>query len=225
MKLGRAWISGGLCLLCAATARAEDVRPEWEAAFPTRAAPPQVHFRAVYRDDFGGTHRLEVWRQADLRLRRRTDEAIDLYVEKSASGEYLYRLIDHDRKILIRADRTALYRIGVFSDWIGLAHVLNIPRGGYRVTAAARQSPASLRGECVWKRLELVMPAARESEICWSSRWGLPLEIGTQSEQDGWESRFLVQQVESFAPGPEIFAVAREGLVEVDAGPDAEVSD
>jgi len=225
MKWGRAWISGGLCLLCAATVRAEDVRPEWEAAFPTRAAPQQVHFRAVYRDDFGGTHRLEVWRQADLRLRRRTDEAIDLYVEKSASGEYLYRLIDHDRKILIHADRTALYRIGVFSDWIGLAHVLNIPRGGYRVTEAARQSPASLRGECVWKRLELVMPALSTSEICWSSRWGLPLEIGTQSEQDGWESRFAVQQVGSFAPGPEIFAVAREGLVEIDAGPDAEVSD
>ena len=225
MKWGRAWISGGLCLHCAATVRAEDVRPQWEAAFPTRAAPPQVHFRAVYRDDFGGTHRLEVWRQADLRLRRRTDEAIDLYVEKSASGEYLYRLIDHDRKILIHADRTALYRIGVFSDWIGLAHVLNIPRGGYRVTAAARQSPASLRGECVWKRLEPMMPASGTSEICWSSRWGLPLEIGTQSEQHGWESRFLVQQVESFAPGPEIFAVAREGLVEIDAGPDGEVSD
>jgi len=225
MKWGRAWISGGLCLLSAATVRAEDVRPEWEATFPIRAAPQQVHFRAVYRDDFGRTHQLEVWRQADLRLRRRTDEAIDLYVEKSASGEYLYRLIDHDRKILIHADRTALYRIGVFSDWIGLAHVLNIPRGGYRVTQAARQSQASLRGECVWKRLELVMPASSTSEICWSSRWGLPLEIGTQSEQHGWQSRFSVQQVGSFTPGPEIFAVAREGLVEIDAGPDAEVSD
>ncbi len=152
-------------------------------------------------------------------------EAIDLYVEKSGSGEYEYRLIDHDRKILIRADRTTLYRIGVFSDWIGLAHVLKVPRGGYRVTEAARQSPASLRGECVWKRLELVMPISSTSEVCWSSAWGLPLEIGHNGENEGWKSRFWVQEVRSFAPKPEIFSVPREGLVEIDAGPDAEVSD
>ena len=137
-----ALVAGLLCLLGAALVRAEDVISQWDAAFPTRDAPQQVYFRAGYHDDVGRTHRLEVWREADLRLRRRTDEAIDLYVEKSGSGEYEYRLIDHDRKILIRADRTTLYRIGVFSDWIGLAHVLKVPRGGYRVTEAARQSPA-----------------------------------------------------------------------------------
>ena len=220
-----ALVAGLLCLLGAALVRAEDASSQWEAAFPTRDAPPQVYFRAGYRDDVDRTHRLEVWREADLRLRRRTDEAIDLYVEKSGSGEYEYRLIDHDHKILIRADRTTLYRIGVFSDWIGLAHVLKVPRGGYRVTAAARQSPASLRGECVWKRLELLMPVSSTTEVCWSSAWGLPLEIGAPSGKDGWESRFSVQEVGTFAPKPEIFALAREGLVEIDAGPDAEVSD
>jgi hypothetical protein len=220
-----ALVAGLLCLLSIAMVRAEDASSQWEAAFPTRDAPQQVYFRAGYHDDLGRTHRLEVWREADLRLRRRTDETIDLYVEKSGSGEYEYRLIDHDRKILIRADRATLYRIGVFSDWIGLAHVLNIPRSGYRVTGAARQSPASLRGECVWKRLELLMPVSSTSEVCWSSAWGLPLEIGAQGGKDGWESRFLVQEVGTFAPKPEIFAVAREGLVEIDAGPDGEVSD
>jgi hypothetical protein len=225
MKRGRAFLAALLCLAAAATVRAEDVRSEWETAFPIRAAPPQVHFRAVYRDDVGGAHELEVWRQSDLRLRRSTDAAIELYVEKSASGEYEYRLIDHRRKLLVHADRTALYRIGIFSDWLGLAHVLDIPRGEYRVTQAARQSPASLRGECVWKRLELRMPGSSTREICWSARWGLPLEIATASERDGWNSRFSIQEVGTFAPGPEIFAVTREGLVEIDAGSDGEVSD
>jgi len=220
-----ALVAGLLCVLCIAMVRAEDASSRWEAAFPTRNAPQQVYFRAGYHDDFGRTHRLEVWREADLRLRRRTDEAIDLYVEKSQSGEYEYRLIDHDRKLLIRADRTTLYRVGIFSDWIGLAHVLKVPRGGYRVTAATRQSPASRRGECVWKRLERLMPVSSTTEVCWSSAWGLPLEIGAPSEKDGWESRFSVQEVGTFAPNPEIFALAREGLVEIDAGPDAEVSD
>jgi hypothetical protein len=225
MRRGCALVSGLLCLLCAATIRAEEKTSDWEASFPTRAAPPQVHFRAVYRDDTGRTHALEVWRQADFRLRRRTDAAIDLYVEKSASGEYDYRLVDHDRKMLIRADRTTLYRIGVVSDWIGLAHVLNIPRGGYRITPALRQSERSLRGECVWQRLELTPQSSSANEICWSSEWGLPLEIGTMGVTDGWKSRFSIQEVGTFTPGPETFAVARDGLIEIDAGPDEEVSD
>jgi len=225
MKRGRALTAGLLCLLSAAAVRAEHASSQWEAAFPTRNAPRQVYFRAGYRDELGRTHRLEVWREADLRLRRRTDEAIDLYVEKSRSGEYEYRLIDHDRKLLIHADRATLYRVGIFSDWIGLAHVLNIPRSGYRVTQAARQSPASLRGECVWKRRELLMPVPDTSEICWSSAWGLPLEIGDNSDNDGWKSRFWIQEARTFAPAAEIFSVSREGLVEIDADPDGEISD
>jgi hypothetical protein len=224
MRAGCALVSGLLCLLSAAMVQAEDVTSQWEAAFPTRGAPSQVHFRAVYRDGFDRAHELEVWREADLRLRRRTDDSIDLYVEKSVSGEYEYRLVDHDRNMLIRADRTTLYRIGVFSDWIGLAHVLKVPRGEYRIMPAVRQSPASLRGECLWQRLELTLPSSAPTEICWSSRWGLPLEIGTDAK-NGFRSRFSVEEVGTFASAPEIFTVARDGLVEIDAGPDAEVSD
>jgi hypothetical protein len=218
-------VAGLLCVLWAVTVGAEDLSSRWEAAFPTRSAPQHVYFRAAYHDGLGRTHRLEVWREADLRLRRRTDEAIDLYVEKSGPGDYEYRLIDRDRRLLIRADRMTLYRIGVFSDWIGLAHVIDIPRGGYRVAEASRQSPASLRGECVWKRLEPSTPSRAASEVCWSSAWGLPLEIGDENENGEWNSRFWIQEIRTFAPQPEIFALAREGLVEIDANPDAEVSD
>jgi len=225
MNRTRAALAALLCLLAAATVRAEDAGPQWDAAFPSRAAPEQVYFRAGYLDGAGRAHRLEVWRDADLRLRRKTDQAIELYVEKSPSGEYDYRLIDRDRHMLIRADRTALYRIGVFSDWAGLAHVIEIPRGRYRVTEARRQSAASLRGECAWHRLERIAPAASITEICWSSRWGLPLEIGVASGQEGWKSLFWIEAVETFAPSPDTFAVAQQDLFELDAGPDGEVSD
>ena len=69
------------------------------------------------------------------------------------------------------------------------------------------------------------MPISSTSEVCWSSAWGLPLEIGHNGENEGWKSRFWIQEARSFAPKPEIFSVPREGLVEIDAGPDAEVSD
>jgi hypothetical protein len=69
------------------------------------------------------------------------------------------------------------------------------------------------------------MSVLRTSEVCWSSAWGLPLEIGHDSENEGWKSRFWIQEARTFAPEPEIFALAREGLVEIDAGPDEEVSD
>lgn len=225
MNRTRATLAALLCLLAPATVRAEDAGPQWDAAFPSRAAPERVHFLAGYLDGAGRAHRLEVWRDADLRLRRKTDHAIELYVEKSPSGEYEYRLIDRNRHVLIRADRTALYRIGVFSDWAGLAHVIEIPRGRYRVTQTRRRSAASLRGECAWQRLERIAPAASITEICWSSRWGLPLEIGMVSGQEGWKSVFWLEAVETFVPSPEIFALPPHDLLELDAGPDEEVSD
>jgi len=63
------------------------------------------------------------------------------------------------------------------------------------------------------------MPFPSTSEICWSSRWGLPLEIGASDENHGWNPRFSVQEVRTFAPEPQIFSISPEGLVEIEAGP------
>jgi hypothetical protein len=224
MKPLRATLALLVCLVAGGATRAEETGPQWDAAFPTAAAPGQVYFRAAYRDAAGGAHRLEVWREADVRLRRRTDQAIELFVEKSPAGEYAYRLVDRNRKMLISADRTALHRIGVFSDWASLAHVLEIPRGQYRIAQATRPSPETLRGDCVWRRLERLAPAAGTTDICWSSRWGLPLQIAAVTA-GGRTTMFTIEAVETFAPAPEIFAVPHEGLVEIDVGGNEEVSD
>jgi hypothetical protein len=207
-----------LCIAQAMPVRAEDVSSTWEAAFPTRSAPQRVYFRAHYTDEFSRAHELQVWREGDVRLRRKTDDAIDLYLEKGGSGEYVYRLIDYHRKIVARAERTTLYRIGVFSDWAALAHVLKVPRGEYDVTVPPR-SELPIRDDCRWKRLEASTPAASASDICWSPQWGLPLAIRTKGE-----SRFSVDEVRTFERGPEAF-VAPEGFLQIDADPDGDISD
>jgi hypothetical protein len=212
-------LCAAVCIAQSAPVRAEDPWSKWEAAFPTASAPQRVYFRAHYADESGRAHELQVWREGDVRLRRKTDAAIDLYLEKSASGEYVYRLIDHHRGIVARAERTTLYRIGVFADWAALAHVLNIPRGEYAVTAPP-QSELPIRDDCRWNRLEVMTPASSASDICWSAQWGLPLAIRTKGE-----STFSVDEVRTFEPGPETFSVAPEGFLQIDADPDADVSD
>ena len=127
--------------------------------------------------------------------------------------------------MLIEVDRTALYRIGVFSDWIGLAHVLDIPRGSYRIVQSPRQRPGMWRSDCAWRRLEPMTPPSSPTEICWSVRWGLPLEIATDGEIGGGKPRFSIREVRTFASEANIFDIAREGLLEIDAASDGEISD
>ena len=218
-------IAIAVAVLAAGTLRAADTSPSWETAFPIKSAPERVHFRAHYFDEGGRAHALEVWRDSNLRLRRNTDGRLELYVEKSSSGEYEYRLIDRSRNVLIRAQRPSLFRIGMFPDWTGLAHVLNVPRGGYRITGTARQSPASLRGDCAWQRLEVLGPAPMPVEICWSAAWGLPWRIDFASHAGEAKPRFSLDDVATFEPAAGLFEPNGAGLVELDADPDGELSD
>jgi len=68
--------------------------------------------------------------------------------------------------------RTQLYRIGVFSDWFGLAHVVDRPKTQFTVRALS-VSPQENRPDCTWR---LLVRGAKgkgfeppdESRICWS---------------------------------------------------------
>jgi len=223
-RLAAALGAGFLFLLGTTPLRAEDFHVEWDKAFPTRSAPENVYFRARYSDHGGNNHQLQVWRQADVRLRRTTDNAIDLYVEKDAHGDYAYEVVDHARQVIINADRTTLYRIGTYSDWLGLAHVLNTPRGGYRIEQSANAPNVTPNGECRWYRLDTELPSSHANEICWSERWGLPLEIRVRTDADAWVTRFTIEEVRAFDPDPNIFK-AENGFLHIDATPDEEPFD
>ncbi len=211
-----AW-AGLLWLLPTPPLQAE-VSLTWDEVFRTSAAPDNVYFRADYLDGVGKGHRLQVWREADRRLRRKTDERLDLHVERNDEGEYGYRLVDHARGIVIRTDRTMLYRIGIFSDWRGLAHVLDRPRETYAIAHVERDIASTPHGSCSWYRLETGSPP-RVSRVCWSAEWGVPLAIEALTNQGQWARRFTIEEIRIIQPDARNFDVPQDGLLQVDVDP------
>jgi hypothetical protein len=224
MTLSRVLVAAGLLGIAPAfSGHAEDAVAKWEAAFSVAAAPTRVYFRARYIDG-RGLHELEVWRDGNRQLRRKTDAAIDLYVDKDNAGNLDYRIVDHARHVLIRADRMTMYRIGRFSGWNGLAHMLDIPAGSYEVTALPLPPESTRFGECRWFRLRVDQPA-RSNDVCWSRAWGIPFEIAAQ--RDGKRvTQFSIEDVREFKPqGDAVFAIDSRNLVEVDGRVGADLSD
>jgi hypothetical protein len=227
MKL--VYLAGVAAMFCAVQAmslRADDPSSVWQAAFPIAAAPAHVHFHARYLDGRGAPHTLEVWRDGKQRLRRKSDAAIDLFAEQKAGGEIEFHIVDHSRGIVLRANRAALYRVGHFSGWLGLAHVLDVPHGAYTVTALVALPEMKSSGPCHWYRLEVTVPARKVSDVCWSANWGLPAEIKAV-DPDGTPStiQFSVDAVAVFQPTDDLFAFQNDKFVIIDARPDNDLSD
>jgi hypothetical protein len=235
---------GGLCALATAgragRTRADDTRPKaasltWERAFPVDAEAQQVHFVASFAGKDGGRHTLEVWRRGEAFLRRTTDGQLDMYVvaRRGRSGDYDYRLFDHRRHVVTDVERANLYRIGVFSDWFGLAHVVEHPKVAFDLTPA--DPPGRGRGvsaprlDCLWRELRLG-PRSGQSQsgaepsrarICWSARLGAPMVIAEPTGKDEWNERFVIERVEPASAtagrGPETVPATPAGWSRIDA--------
>jgi hypothetical protein len=194
----------------------------WDEAFPVASAAKDVHVDAHFQGSDGLTHRLQLWRSGTSFLHRRTDETLDLYVGRVGTAtDYAYRLIDHQRRIAMDVRRTQLYRIGVFSDWFGLAHVVDRPKTQFTVRALS-VSPQENRPDCTWR---LLVRGAKgkgfeptdESRICWSPVWGVPLAIRAKNSKGVWIEQLAVDHVEASSvsatlpSAPEGYAIFNAG--------------
>lgn len=189
----------------------------FDQAFPFEGEPPALHYRVSYVGA-DGPHTLEVWRDGQSRLRRRTDDALDSYVVRDDQdpGEYQMVVVDYRKRITTRIDRNNLIRLGHFSGWFDLAHGLRHPVGDYRLNAshAPEGAPAPF-GACHWYALA---QSADTHRICWSDRDRLPLMIW--SEHTG-----LVWRVTTVDRGPiphDTFEMHDAGFVRNDANSDME---
>jgi hypothetical protein len=209
-------------LAFAASAHAAAKPLKWEDAFSLRDAPKGVHLKASYVDGKGRSHELEVWRDGDRRILRRTDDKLDLFAEKTSGGEYAFRIVDRAKKRLIEVNRTNLYRIGVFADWSALAGMLTRPKGAHTLRPGGRPKERTKIGECRWVRLEIQGSGAQE--ICWSDRLKVPLLIQTVAPAGGFTTVFQVKQVDLKVPGAEMFNVSSAGLTVIRADEDIDPS-
>lgn len=220
---GAARRAGGLHLrlvaLCAAAAFcapavARDLR--FEEAFATKGEPAAIHYQAVFVSH-DSEHRLEVWRDGDRRIKRRTDDALEVYaLHKSDTSEFRLSVLDLKKKIHSEIDRSNLYRIGNFSDWFDLGHGLRHPAGTYRVVAAnAPDSAVKPIAPCKWLVLE---QNAQVTHICWSAKSRLPLLMANRDGRIVWRVTALDHKPVS----ARVFDIHDEGFIRNNANEDIE---
>lgn len=205
------------CALCAASAfqpaHAADLR--FEQAFDGSGATT-LHYQASYRAG-DMLHWLEVWRDGDLRVKRRTDDRVEVIASRAAGGdEFAMSILDLEKRIHTLVSRSNLYRIGSFTDWFDLAHGLRHPRGQYRLRSIATpvEAPAPLQ-PCAWFALA---QNGQESRICWSAADQVPMLIVSGDGETVW----WISALDREPLAANAFVVRDEGFLRNDANQDIE---
>jgi hypothetical protein len=205
-----------LCVAAAVSLDAPAKELKFEQVFSDEGELSALHYQAEFTSK-GAKHQLEVWRDGEQRVKRRTDDAIETYAfRKPGDPEFHMSILDLKKRINTQIDRTNLYRIGNFTDWFDLAHGLKHPMGEYRVTnsQALDGAPKAIKA-CQWHDLS---QDKRTSHICWSTQSRIPLVIQAQSGEVVWRVTTLDRK-----PIPaNTFEIHDEGFVHNDANQDIE---
>jgi hypothetical protein len=192
-----------------------DASLDFDRTFNDVHEPPTSHYIATYRLA-DGEHRLEVWRDRSLHLRRRTDDAIETYVDRPVGDtEWSMVVLDLRRRIRTDIDRTSLFRIGHFPDWFSMAHSLSRPAGPYRLTEVPRREEPRLAtaAPCRWYALS---QGARTTRICWSVAQRAPLLIIDESDTRLW----AIDHLDTLPLPGAVFAFDDRGFVRNDTHAD-----
>lgn len=206
---------GAALLALSATSAGATKSLDFDQVFNDRAEPKQSHYAATYRLG-AAEHRVEVWRDRKLRLKRRTDDALETLVARRAGElEWSMTVLDLRRRLRTDIARTNLYRIGHFTDWFSLAHSLARPVGPYTLSVLPRGDVprATPVAACRWVALT---QGERTSKICWSVQQRVALVITDDTGVEQWR----VTSIDA-RPLPEsAFVFDDRGFVRNDANQD-----
>jgi hypothetical protein len=205
-----------LCVAAAVSLNVQAKERSFEQIFSDKGEPSALHYRAVFASN-GAEHQLEVWRDSDRRVKRRTDDVIEMYAfRKPGDPEFHMSILDMKKRIHTQIDRTNLIRIGNFTDWFDLAHGLKHPMGAYRVVKArAPEGAPNTIEACQWYDLN---QDKRTTHICWSEQDRIPLVIQAQDGEVVWRVTSLDQKPIS----AKTFDIHDEGFIHNDANQDIE---
>jgi hypothetical protein len=213
---GQGWQLAALCAAAALSLQSEAAELKFEQVFNTKAEPAALHYQAVYRSG-GAEHRMEVWRDGDSRVKRRSDDRVETYAShKPGDAEFEMSVLDLKKRIHTKVSRTNLYRIGNFTDWFDLGHGLRHPKGAYTLAAAGapKDAPKPLQS-CAWYELKQEGHASR---ICWSAQYRVPMLIAAEDGSIVWR----VTEVDAKPIPAKTFDIHDAGFVYNDANADIE---
>jgi hypothetical protein len=202
----------GLAVTSVAGAGMPSVDP-WERAFPATRVTRSLHMRATYRDAAAAEHSLELWRDGNARIRRDTDARMTVIVQRDATDELDFRVFDRSAHVALRVTRSNLARIGQFSSWENLSRVIGRPETPFQLEPAATVRLAQV-GTCrTWILKRDGLP---EHEICWSTRWSVPLRIRERVGSGNSVETFSVLTIDAVAAAS-AFEFSAAEYVPVDA--------
>jgi hypothetical protein len=189
----------------------------FESTFSAKGEPATLYYKLRFAAG-GSMHTMQIWRDGDKRLRRRTDDVLDTYVirETNDPTEYQMIVVDYAKRITTRIDRNNLVRLGHFSDWFDLAHGLRHPVGQYRIVSS--EAPPKIDppiGACRWHEIQ---QGDARNRVCWSERERLPLVIWSSTRGVVWR----VTDVSRDSLPADTFDVHDKGFVRNDANTDIE---
>ena len=189
---------------------------KFEQIFNTKGEPKSLYYQATFTNQ-KGEHQLEAWRQGQRFLKKRTDDEIETYVSHAEGDiEFKMSILDLKKKIHTRIDRTNLARIGNFTDWFDLTHVIKTPRGEYQLNAAKApiNEPKPLE-TCTWYDLTA---EGKTSHICWSSKQHVPMLIVNLQNKVIWK----ITKINQTPILNSVFTIHDEGFIKNDANQDIE---
>lgn len=184
---------------------------DFDTVFATAKEPRQLHYKVMYRTG-DGIHRLEIWRDGTVRLKRVTDGRVTTLVSHNPrTADFAMQVIDPRKHTSTRVDRASLYRIGNFTEWFDLAHGLRHPKGSYRlVTRPPLMLMPKTPAACRWYDLK---EAERTTSICWDRLNAVPLLIASGPGHPIWRVESIDQS--NFNRG--VFQANDRGFIHDDA--------
>lgn len=187
---------------------------DFDKTFDRSERDGQTYYEATYLVD-GQSHRLQVWRDRNIRIKRRTDDAVEVYLDRPRGEvEWTMSVLDLKQKIRTDVSRTNLMRVGHVTDWFAQGHSLNRPSGPYRLASMDSRVPGVAPiAACRWY---LLSQEERASKICWSKRQRVPVVITDEHDRIVW-------RLTSVGTGPlpaDLFEVPSAGYVLNDANED-----
>ncbi|ATB31390.1 hypothetical protein MEBOL_004852 [Melittangium boletus DSM 14713] len=208
-----------LCAMSAPLALAEGPAKagglSWEKTFGPLATKPDLYVKARTGDPSGGTHALELWREGDRRLRRRTDALLEVWVEdQGAAGApaYAVTVVDQRSHTVRRVSVERSAKLGPAFTWWPLAHLLPLPGPRYTLRKL-KESVLRVGGaRCEWY---LYIPDGQpEQRICWSREYAVALRH-EEKRGEGWWTRLAVESMGPLTDKEQVFHLDATGLREV----------